>query len=46
MAIGHAVIAAIRKAEREERFLYEPEKGLKIIWNTENSVQKKGGEEE
>ncbi len=32
IAIGHAVIAAIRKAEHEGRFLYDPEKGLKIKW--------------
>lgn len=37
MAIGHAVIAAIRKAEREGRFLYDPKKGLKIVWKNEEN---------
>lgn len=32
IAIGKAVIAAIREAELEGRFNYDPEKGLVIKW--------------
>ncbi|MFZ5753796.1 MAG: hypothetical protein ACOY3J_06105 [Bacillota bacterium] len=34
IAIGRAVVAAIRKAEADGRFSYDPQKGLRIKWKS------------